>query len=237
MQISPSKCLLSKLGEATCSKLSYENEHGSSLGSSHHSPAEHLTFVSPRISPASGSVTGLCNQSPTALSNTYDFGSPGSMYFTPSSNGNGPLSPIPGVSPAIDLPELPLAQSGPASPFNFPGRLVGFSEPAESPSQSSNMPIRNVDARFPPASSSLLFQPHYSPGRTTTITGPQFAFRQISSSSHSNSSPLRDPVRHDPTPMDDTDTICLLSQVQSLGDEAMSKYQKLSAHEVDQPSF
>ena len=159
------------------------------------------------------------------------------MYFTPSSNGNGLCSPNPGVSPATDPLELPLAQSGPVSPFNFPGRLVGFSEPAESPSPSSNMPIRNVDARSPPASLSLLFQPHYSPGRTTTLTGPQLAFRQISSSSHRNSSPLRDPVRHDPTPMDDTDTTCLLSQVQTLGDEAMSKYQKLSTHEVDQPSF
>ena len=233
MQISPSKSLLSKLGEA-CSELSYETEHGSNLVSSHHSPpAERLTFVSPKISPASGSVTGLC----TAFSNTSDSGSSGSMYFTPSSSGNGLISPVSGVSPAKDPLELPLAQSGPASPFNFPGHLVGFPEPAESPSQSSNTPIRNVDARSTPAQLSLLFQPHSSLGRTATSPGPQLGLRQMSSDSHSNSSPLRDPVRHDPTLMNDTDTARLLSQVQSLGDEAMSKYKKLSTYEVDQPSF
>ncbi len=231
MQVSPfplhADSLSSKHGDydSEYSGQSYEAKDGDPIPT-----AERLTGVPSKISSASDSdsVIGAV-QSPTARSDISGCTSLDSLYFTPSYDGNATFSPV------IDPLELPQAQSGPPSPFDFPGRLVGFSsDAAESshtmlPSGAPDPPFLDINARPASTHMPLLFQPH-SP-RAATSPVPQLALRQMPSELHGTPSLLCDSVRRDPKSVDGTTV--LLSQVQSLGDEAISMYRKLSPHEVE----
>lgn len=174
-------------------------------------------------------------EAPCDACDAFDFDSD-SPFFTP--EGSGTSSPTTAISLALDPLEFPHAQSGPASPFVFPGNLVGFSELAVPLNEESSFDVpvaqfHNNSAQTAPIQLPLLFQPHSLLDHAATGPGSQIASEQTSSAFHCTCPMSCNAVGGDSVPTSGAASV--ISQVLLLGDEAMSAYgsRKLSAYEVE----
>lgn len=162
------------------------------------------------------------------------------QYCTPIGSGCTTFPPDLAFSHPMGTLNLPPAQSDPPSPFNFPGNLLGFSELVQPAAQvlysdtgAPYSPTRDVGSGASPVHFPLLFRPHPPVSRVAASPVSQLSPQHMALESWSTSSASRNPVVHDSKTMGDKASI--MSQVRSLGEEAVSAYksQKLFAYEVN----
>lgn len=196
----------------------------------------------PKSSPAStsASIPYPAQKAPCDAVDAFDFYSDSeSPFFTPMTGSAPSESPASAIFLGMEPLELPEAQSDPPSPFIFPGDLVGFSD---SLGQVSNevssldvpvIPFDNIDDQTAPMQLPLLFQSHFLPDHPATSPGSQVASKQTSCASHCTCPGSSNAVGDDSVLTSAAASV--ISQVQLLGNEAMSAYKsrKLSVYEVE----
>lgn len=213
-----------------------DSEDGSKPISSHPSPTqqpEYMAHSPPKSSTAFSSAMIPFNPAQTTDDAfQFDLSDSDSPFFTPMTSATS--LPTLAISPALDPLRLPQAQSGPPSPFAFPGNLVGFSELVQSSNEVSSFDVPSqfcdVDARPAAIQLPLLFQPHSSLDHAATSPGSLITSKQTSNESHCTSSMSFNTVGDGFS----SGAASLKSQIELFGDEAISAYrsQKLSAYEV-----